>query len=123
GREGDNDELGVYIRITREVALEQARQAEREIRSGLRRGPLHGIPISLKDCVQTRGLRTTYASGVNPEWVPDCDATVYARLREAGAGLLGKANMDEFGISSHPAFPPPLNPSPADRASRGPPPP
>jgi Asp-tRNA(Asn)/Glu-tRNA(Gln) amidotransferase A subunit family amidase len=117
--ERHNDELRVYITITREVALEQARQAEREIRSGAYRGPLHGIPISLKDCIQTRGIRTTYASGVNPEWVPEQDATCYAALREAGAVLIGKANLDEFGISSHPAFPPPLNPWRADRACGG----
>src|SRR5262245_61202999 len=86
-----NDDMRVYLTVTREAALHQARQAEAEIRAGRHRGPLHGIPISLKDSIQTRGIRTTYASGVQPEWAPEQDAPCYVRLREAGAVLIGKA--------------------------------
>src|SRR6187401_3013869 len=75
--EQHNEEMRAYITVTREVALEQARQAEREIREGNRRGPMHGIPIALKDNVVTAGIRTSCASQVNPDWVPDEDATVY----------------------------------------------
>ncbi|OFV83022.1 MAG: hypothetical protein A2W26_11320 [Acidobacteria bacterium RBG_16_64_8] len=114
-----NGELRVFITVTRDLALEQARQAEREIRAGQYRGPLHGVPISLKDNIPTRGIRTTHASAAMAQWIPDSDATVYTRAREAGAVLIGKANLNEFGFSSHPAFPPPLNPWRTDRTSGG----
>lgn len=108
--ERHNEEMRAFITITREAALEQARQAEREIRMGHYRGPLHGVPVSLKDNIATRGIRTSCASMVAPEWVPDADATVYAKLREAGVVLVGKANLNEYAFSLNPAFPPPLNP-------------
>lgn len=114
-----NDEMRVYITITGEVAREQARQAEREIRAGHHRGPLHGVTVSLKDNIATRGIRTSHASQVAPDWVPETDATVYTRLREAGAVLVGKANLNEYAFSLNPAFPPPLNPWHADRTPAG----
>ncbi|MDQ3548854.1 MAG: amidase [Chloroflexota bacterium] len=117
--EQHNDEMRAYITVTREVALEQARQAEREMRAGKRRGPMHGIPIALKDNVATASIRTSCASMVDPEWVPDEDATVYTKLREAGAILLGKANLYEYAFSMNPAFPQPLNPWHAERSSAG----
>src|SRR5688572_15537799 len=100
-----NDELHAYITITREVALAQAREPEREIRAGNDRRPLTGVPISLKDNIATAGIRTSCASAVAPDWVPDTDATVYTRLRAAGAVLIGKANLFEYAFSMTPAFP------------------
>ena len=117
--ERHNDEMRAYITITREVALEQASQAERELRDGRRRGPMHGIPIALKDNVATAGIRTSCASLVNPDWVPETDAAVYTKLRDAGAILLGKANLYEYAFSMNPAFPQPLNPWHAGRSSAG----
>ena len=111
--------MRAYITVTGDVALEQARQAELELQRGHDRGPLHGIPISLKDNVATRSIRTSCASLVDPDWVPDVDATVYTRLREAGAILMGKANLFEYAFSMSPAFPPPLNPWNPERTSSG----
>lgn len=117
--EQHNDQMRAYITITGDIALEQARQAERELLDGNRRGPMHGIPIALKDNVATAGIRTSCASQVNPDWVPDEDAAVYTRLREAGAILLGKVSLYEYAFSMNPAFPQPLNPWHAGRSSAG----
>jgi aspartyl-tRNA(Asn)/glutamyl-tRNA(Gln) amidotransferase subunit A len=88
--------LNAYITVTAERALAEARRAEREIRRGHDRGPLHGIPISLKDNVYTRGVRTTAGSKILAGFVPDEDAVVAQRLFAAGAVLLGKTNLHEF---------------------------
>lgn len=111
--------MRIYISILRDVALAQARQAEREILAGDYRGPMHGIPIALKDNVATKGIRTSCASMVNPDWVPDSDATVYTKLRDSGAILLGKANLFEYAFSMNDAFPQPLNPWHPGRTSAG----
>src|SRR5207244_7225723 len=94
--------LNAFITVTAGLAREQARQAEREIEAGRYKGPLHGIPIAVKDLFATRGIRTTAGSRILADWVPDEDATVVRKLREAGAVLLGKLGMHEFayGISS-----------------------
>ena len=73
-----------------------ATEAESEIRKGQYRGPLHGIPISIKDLFATRGVRTTAGSKVLAKWIPDFDATAVARLHQAGMVLVGKTNMHEF---------------------------
>lgn len=117
--ERHNDESRAFITVARDLALDQARLAEQEIRSGKYRGPLHGIPIALKDNIATKGVRTSGASMVDPNWIPDADAAAYRRLRDAGAVLLGKTNLDEFGFSSNPAYPPPRNPWRADRTAGG----
>ena len=95
-----NPQLNAYLTVTAEQALAQARQAEKEIcapRSRARyRGPLHGIPISLKDNIYTAGIRTTAGSKILAHFVPDADAPVARRLRKAGAILLGKTNLHEF---------------------------
>ena len=97
-----NPELNVYITVTAEPARQQARKAEAELsvprgrRSGRDRGPLHGIPISLKDNIYTAGIRTTAGSEILREFVPENDAPIVVRLRQAGAVLLGKCNMHEF---------------------------
>ncbi len=91
--------LNAYITVVAEQAMEQARVAEAEVRDPLMyRGPLHGIPIALKDLYETAGIRTTAGSSFLKDYVPDEDAFVVKRLREAGAILLGKLNMHEWAL-------------------------
>ena len=98
-RIGRHDKLiNAYITVMRDPALAAARQAESEIRRGRRRGPLHGIPIALKDNIDTAGVLTTAASGVFRDRVPTEDAEVVTRLTRAGAVLLGKLNLHEFAL-------------------------
>jgi aspartyl-tRNA(Asn)/glutamyl-tRNA(Gln) amidotransferase subunit A len=91
-----NPRLNAFITVTAESALAQARQAEAEIRRGDWRGPLHGIPLALKDLIDTSGVRTTAASFVFKDRIPRDDAEVVCRLKAAGAVLLGKQNLHEF---------------------------
>lgn len=93
-----DEQLNSYITVMKEVALAQAKQAEREIAKGHYRGRLHGVPIALKDLLNTKGIRTTAGSQVLAEHIPNEDATVVTKLREAGAILLGKLNMHEFAF-------------------------
>lgn len=97
-----NPTLNAFITVTSESALTQARSAEAEILRGHWRGPLHGIPLALKDLIDTAGIRTTAASAVFKERVPAEDAEVVRRLKNAGAVLLGKQNLHEcaYGGSS-----------------------
>jgi aspartyl-tRNA(Asn)/glutamyl-tRNA(Gln) amidotransferase subunit A len=88
--------LNSYLTITAERALQEARTAEAEIRANAYRGPLHGIPLAHKDIVDTKGIKTTCASKVLKDNVPDYDAAVIERLQAAGSVLLGKLNMNEF---------------------------
>jgi aspartyl-tRNA(Asn)/glutamyl-tRNA(Gln) amidotransferase subunit A len=88
--------LNAFITVTRDPALEQARAAEREIANGRYRGPLHGIPIALKDLIDTAGVRTTAASALFQNRVPTEDATVVRWLRDKGAVIVGKLNLHEF---------------------------
>jgi aspartyl-tRNA(Asn)/glutamyl-tRNA(Gln) amidotransferase subunit A len=106
-------QLHAFITVTADLALEQARQAERELMRGSDRGPLHGIPIALKDLYATKGIRTTCHSAVLQDWVPDFTATAAVKLTEAGAVLLGKLGMHEFafgGPSIDAPFPAVRNP-------------
>ncbi len=91
-----NPTLDAFITVTAESALEEARQAQAEIRAGKYRGPLHGIPLALKDLVDTAGVRTTAASHLFEKRVPAEDAFIVKRLKAAGAVLLGKLNLHEF---------------------------
>jgi aspartyl-tRNA(Asn)/glutamyl-tRNA(Gln) amidotransferase subunit A len=91
-----NPRLNVFITVAAESALADARRAERELSRRRHRGPLHGIPVVLKDNIATRGLRTTAGARFLSENVPARDATVVARLRRAGAVILGKTNLHEF---------------------------
>src|SRR6204780_3686949 len=91
-----NPALNAFITVTAETALEEARLAEAEIARGDWRGPLHGIPIALKDLIDTAGVRTTAASALYQNRVPSEDAEVVRRLRQAGAVILGKNNLHEF---------------------------
>jgi aspartyl-tRNA(Asn)/glutamyl-tRNA(Gln) amidotransferase subunit A len=105
--------VNAYITVTGELALKQAQQLEAELDAGRWRGPLHGIPMALKDNMDTAGIRTTAASALFADRVPTHDAEVYRRLTEAGAVLLGKLNMHEFaygGTSSITHFEPVHNP-------------
>ncbi len=97
-----NPVLRAFITLTIEQAVEQARQADRELAMGHDRGPLHGIPVALKDLFATKGVRTTAGSKVYENWVPQINATVVEKLLAAGAVLLGKLNMHElaYGITS-----------------------
>src|SRR5690606_9491548 len=88
--------INAFITVTAETALEQARALEAELAEGLWRGPLHGVPIALKDNIDTAGILTTAASALFANRVPTEDAEVYRRLKDAGAVLLGKLNMHEF---------------------------
>ena len=91
-----NPKLNAFITITADSALAEARQAESEIQKGHWRGPLHGIPIALKDLVDTAGVRTTGASAVIKDRVPTEDAEIVRRFKAAGAVFLGKLNLHEF---------------------------
>jgi aspartyl-tRNA(Asn)/glutamyl-tRNA(Gln) amidotransferase subunit A len=91
-----NPALNAFITVTAESALAEARAAETEIFRGEWRGPLHGIPVALKDLIDTAGTRTTAGSAVFEHRVPAEDADVLRRLRQAGAVILGKNNLHEF---------------------------
>jgi len=97
--------LNSFITVMADQALAQARELDAEQRAGKFRGPLHGIPIGLKDLIDTEGVRTTAASSVFKDRVPKEDAEVTRRLKAAGAVLIGKLNMHEFayGASSVPS--------------------
>ena len=117
-----NPLLSAYLTPTPESALEEAAAAEKEIRSGGYRGPLHGIPVSIKDNYATRGVRTTAGAKALSDWKPDFDATVVTRLREAGAVSLGKTNMHEWAKGSHgvnPFYGTPCNPWDRNRIPGG----
>lgn len=103
--------LRSYVTFTPEVALEQARQAEQEIRRGQHRGPLHGVPIALKDIIETKGIRTSAGTKVLAAHVPNENATVVDRLRQAGAVLMGKLTLTEGAFAEHhPEVDVPVNP-------------
>src|SRR5258708_5296887 len=91
-----NPKLNAFITITADSALAQAREAEADIQHGHWRGELHGIPIALKDLVDTAGVRTTAASALFKDRIPTQDAEIVRRLKASGAVLLGKLNMHEF---------------------------
>ncbi len=95
-----NPSLNAYITVDAEGALKAARKAHRQIAQGNYLGPLHGIPISLKDLYDTKGLRTTAGSRIMSDRVPDADATSVAKLRAAGAVIVGKTNLHEFAFGS-----------------------
>ncbi len=92
--------LHAFITLTADQALQEARAAQTEIRQGRYRGPMHGIPIAHKDIVSTQGVRTTAHSNQLRDWVPVEDATVYARLKAAGAISLGKTSLWEFAYGN-----------------------
>ena len=114
--------LRAYITVTAEQARAGAKAAEKEIVSGGWRGPYHGIPVALKDLCYTEGIRTTGGSKIFADFVPDFDCTVWARLRQAGAVLLGKLNLHEFAggaTNANPHFGACRNPYSLERVPGG----
>jgi aspartyl-tRNA(Asn)/glutamyl-tRNA(Gln) amidotransferase subunit A len=117
-----NPKLNAFITVMKELAREQARQLEAELKSGRSRGPLHGVPIALKDNIDTAGVRTTAASAVFDDRIPAEDAEVTRRLKNAGAVILGKLNLHEFafgGTSATSYYGPVRNPWALDRNPGG----
>jgi len=117
-----NPGVNAYLTVLPEGALAEARQAEREMMRRRRRGPLHGIPIALKDNIWTRGIRTTAGSKILRDFVPAEDAAIVTRLREAGAILLGKTHLHEFayGVTNNNVhFGPARNPYDLERIPGG----
>ncbi len=117
-----NPRLNAFLAVSVETARRQALRAERELRGGKRRGPLHGIPISLKDNIWTRGVATTAGSRLLAGYIFAEDATVARRLRQAGAIVIGKTNLHEFayGVTSeNPHYGPVRNPWDTSRMTGG----
>jgi len=117
-----NPKLNAFITVMKEQALAQARELDAEQRAGKFRSPLHGIPVALKDNIDTAGVRTTAASAVFDDRVPDQDAEVTRRLKAAGAVLIGKTNLHEFamgGTSATSYYGPVRNPWALDRNPGG----
>jgi aspartyl-tRNA(Asn)/glutamyl-tRNA(Gln) amidotransferase subunit A len=95
-----NASLNTFIRVLADEALSGARHADADLAAGRSRGPLHGVPISLKDLIDMRGVPTTAASRVRDGHVAAADAAVVTRLREAGAVIVGKTNLHEFALGT-----------------------
>jgi aspartyl-tRNA(Asn)/glutamyl-tRNA(Gln) amidotransferase subunit A len=93
-----NPKMNAYITVTRDSAIKSAQQAEAEIQQKKWRGPLHGVPIAVKDLFDTAGVKTTAGSNVFKDRVPAQDAEVIRKLKAAGAVLVGKTNMHEFAF-------------------------
>lgn len=92
--------LTAFITVMDEEAMKQAKQLEEELLKGEIRGPLHGIPIVVKDLLQTEGVRTTAGSRIFQDWIPSQDAFSVQKLKEAGAIIIGKANLHEFAMGA-----------------------
>lgn len=117
-----NPTINAFITVMHESALAQARAAEAEILADNWRGPLHGIPIGLKDLIDTAGVKTTCGSALFADRVPTEDAEIVRRLKSAGAVIVGKQNMQEFawgGTSTSSFFGPVHNPWDVDRIAGG----
>ena len=111
--------LRAYVTVMREQAMAEARESERAIQAGRYLGPLHGIPVAVKDIIYTKGVLTSAGSKVLADHVPQEDSSIVERLREAGAVLLGKLNLSEFAVGGtidHP-FGTPRNPWNTDHSA------
>ncbi|MBI3174279.1 MAG: Asp-tRNA(Asn)/Glu-tRNA(Gln) amidotransferase subunit GatA [Chloroflexi bacterium] len=93
-------QIQAYVTVTEDVALEQARRADERLATSENVTPLTGIPFGVKDCLSTKGVRTTCSSKILENYVPQYNATVIDKLADSGAVMLGKHNMDEFGMGS-----------------------
>ena len=91
--------FNAYLTVCRKDALQAAKEAERAIAGGNYLGPMHGIPVAVKDQIWSKGVRTTGGSRILGDFIPNEDATVIANLKRAGAILLGKTNVTEFAIT------------------------
>ena len=106
-----NPEYKIFNTVSADLAMEQAQAADTEIQSGKYRGPLHGLPVAVKDIIDTAGVRTTYGSGLFREHVPSEDATVIEKFKAAGAVTIGKLATTEFALYGYADdFEVPLNP-------------
>lgn len=117
-----NERLNAFITITADLALEQARSLDRDLQRHVIRGPLHGVPIALKDNIDTAGILTTAASRIFAKRVPNENAEVADRVSRAGAVMLGKLNLDEFafaGSGTTGSFGPAHNPWNSDHITGG----
>jgi aspartyl-tRNA(Asn)/glutamyl-tRNA(Gln) amidotransferase subunit A len=120
--ETDNSRLNAFIRVMADEARAQADAADRELAAGIDRGPLHGVPISIKDLLDIRGVPTTAASRVRDGHIADRDAPAVAHLRQAGAVFVGKTNLHEFAFGTtneDSAFGPARNPHDPARSPGG----
>jgi aspartyl-tRNA(Asn)/glutamyl-tRNA(Gln) amidotransferase subunit A len=120
--EADNARLNAFIQVTADEARRQALEADRELANGHDRGPLHGVPVSIKDLLDIRGLPTTAASRVREGHIARSDATAIAHLRQAGAVFVGKTNLHEFAFGTtneDSAFGPARNPHDPARSPGG----
>ena len=120
--EADAGRLNAFIHVMADEARRQAAGADRDLAAGRDRGPLHGVPVSVKDIVDVRGIPTTAASRVREGHVAASDAPIIANLRQAGTVLIGKTNLDEFAfgtMSRDSAFGPVRNPHDASRSPGG----
>ena len=116
------DKLNAFITVLHDQALAEAKKADQEIASGHYRGPLHGVPVSIKDMFEMAGVLTTGGSKILAEWVPETDSALVERLRAAGAIIVGKTNLDEFGhggTSTLSHFGPVHNPWDVERIAGG----
>jgi aspartyl-tRNA(Asn)/glutamyl-tRNA(Gln) amidotransferase subunit A len=117
-----DNKLNAFITVLREKALAEAERADKEIHGGQYRGPLHGVPVTIKDMFETAGVPTTGGSKILADWVPETDSALVERLRLAGAIIIGKTNLDEFGhggTSTLSHFGPVHNPWNIDRIAGG----
>ncbi|HTN73196.1 MAG TPA: amidase, partial [Methylomirabilota bacterium] len=117
-----DDKLNAFITVLQEQALAEAKKADEEIARGSYRGPLHGVPVSIKDMFETKGVLTTGGSKILKEWIPETDSALVERLRAAGAIIIGKTNLDEFGhggTSTLSHFGPVHNPWDVERIAGG----
>ena len=117
-----DDKLNAFITVCAEPALADAKKADREIAAGNYRGPLHGVPVSIKDMFEMNGVLTTGGSKILKDWLPERDSTLVEKLRAAGAVIFGKTNLDEFGhggTSTLSHFGPVHNPWNLDRIAGG----
>jgi len=120
--EADNARLNAFILVMADEARRQAREADRELARGHDRGPLHGVPVSIKDLVDIRGVPTTAASRVRDGHIADRDAPAITHLRQAGAVIIGKTNLHEFAFGTtneDSAFGPARNPHDPSRSPGG----
>jgi aspartyl-tRNA(Asn)/glutamyl-tRNA(Gln) amidotransferase subunit A len=116
------NKLNAFITVVADKALADAKKADEEIAHGNYRGPLHGIPVTIKDLFATAGVRTTGGSKILAEWVPDTNSALAERLRAAGAIIMAKTNLDEFGhggTSTLSHFGPVRNPWDIERIAGG----
>ena len=119
---GHDRELGAYITLTAESALAEAKRADADLANGVDRGPLHGIPVALKDLYDTAGVRTTGGSRIFADRVPERDSAVVEKLRAAGVVFLGKLNLHEWALgvtNQNPHFGPACNPWDTSRIPGG----